>query len=149
MAKDKVRVPKTVAGWKIPKRVRKSGAVSLFLNNDLGRRILADVLVAAAGTAATALVQHRPSRARVTQAGDAALESGQRAVSGTADAVQAAAGTLGSVLTEAVHSMFSSDGTIKRGRGNKRAKKRKSLKASADKAKARKVRKPDQAQHPH
>ena len=99
MATNKVKVPKTVGGLKIPKSLRKSGAITMFLNNDLGRNILADVLIAAAGAAAAALVQHRPTGAQVAHAGEAALDTGQRAVSGTADAVQTAAGTLGSVFT--------------------------------------------------
>jgi len=65
MAKSEVKVPKSLAGWKIPNSLRKSGVITQFLNNDLGRRILADVLVAAAGAAAAALVQHRPSEAQV------------------------------------------------------------------------------------
>jgi hypothetical protein len=98
--KERGKVPKSLAGSKIPKSLRKSGAITQFLNNDRGRRILADVLVAAAGAAAAALVQHRPSEAQVALAGEAALDSGQRAVTATAGAVQAAAGTLGSVLTK-------------------------------------------------
>lgn len=138
MAKSEVKVPKSLAGWKIPNSLRKSGVITQFLNNDLGRRILADVLVAAAGAAAAALVQHRPSEAQVALAGEAALDSGRRAVTATAGAVQAAAGTLGSVLTEAVLSIFSSDDVPKRGRGSKKAKD-KPTKACADKAKAKKA----------
>jgi hypothetical protein len=149
MAKSKVKVPKTVGGLKIPKSLRKSGAVTMFLNNDLGRNILADVLVAAAGAAAAALVQHRPTGAQVAHAGEAALDTGQRAVSGTADAVQTAAGTLGSVFTEAVRSIFPSDGTSKRSKNRKNGKKRKNLKASAGGAKAKRSKKRDQAQVTH
>ena len=149
MAKNKVKVPKTVGGWKIPKSLRKSGAVTMFLNNDLGRNILADVLVAAAGAAATALAQHRPTGAQVAHAGEAALDTGQRAVSGTADAVQGAAGTLGGVFTEVVRSIFPSDGTTKKSKNAKKGKGRKRLKASADGAKVKRRKKRDQAQHAH
>jgi hypothetical protein len=149
MAKNKAKVPKAVAGWKIPKGLRKSGAVHMFLNNDLGRNILADVLVAAAGAAAMALARHRPTGDQVAYAGEAALDSGQRAVSGTAGAVQTAAGTLGSVFTEAVRSIFPSDGTTKRSKNNKKGKKRKNVKASAGGAKVKHQKKRDQAQHIH
>jgi hypothetical protein len=149
MAKNKVKVPKTVGGLKIPKSLRKSGAVTMFLNNDLGRNILADVLIAAAGAAAAALVQHRPTGAQVAHAGESALDTGQQAVSGTADAVQTATGTLGSVFTEAVQSIFPSDGTSKRSKNGKNGKKRKNLKASAGGAKAQRSKKRDQAQVTH
>jgi hypothetical protein len=131
---------------KIPKSLRKSGTVNTLLNNDLGRNILADVLVAAAGAAAAALVQHRPAGAQIAHAGEAALDTGQRAVSGTADAVQAAAGTLGSVFTEAVRSIFPSDGTSKK---SKNGKKCKNLKASAGGPKDKRSKKRDQAQNIH
>ena len=101
MAKKKVKLPKSVAGVKIPKILRQSDAVTTFLTDDLGRAILKDVLVAAAGAAAAAMAQHRPSGSQLAQAGDAALDTRERAVAGSADAVQAAAGLLGSVLTEA------------------------------------------------
>ena len=47
MAKNKSKVPTNVGGAKVPKSLRKSGIVQMFLNNDLGRSILADVIVAA------------------------------------------------------------------------------------------------------
>jgi hypothetical protein len=70
-------------------------------------------------------------------------------VSGTADAVQAAAGTLGSVFTEAVRSIFPSDGTSKKSKNGKKGKKGKNVKASAGGAKVRRAKKRDQAQVTH
>ena len=78
MAKAKVKVPKTLGGVKIPRRLRKSSMVSAFLNTELGRNILADVPVAAAGAAAAAMARHRPSGQQIAQAGEAAMEGGQR-----------------------------------------------------------------------
>jgi hypothetical protein len=149
MAKDKVKVPKTVGGLKIPKSLRKSGTVNTLLNNDLGRKILADALIAAAGAAAAALVHRRPTGAQVAHAGEAALDTGQRAMSGTADAVQSAAGTLGSVFTDAVRSIFPSDGTSKKSKSGKKGKKRKNLKAAAGETKGKRSKKRDQAQLTH
>jgi hypothetical protein len=149
MAKDKAKVPKSVGGWKVPKGLRKSGVINTLLNNDLGRNILADVLIAAAGAAAAALVQHRPSGAQVAHAGEAALDTGQRTVSGTADAVQSATGTLGSVFTDAVRSILPSDGTGKKSKNGKKGKKGKNLKASTGGAKAKRSKKRDQAQVAH
>jgi hypothetical protein len=70
-------------------------------------------------------------------------------VSETADAVQTATGTLGSVFTEAVRSIFPSDGTSKRSKNGKNGKKRKNLKASAGGAKAKRSKKRDQVQVTH
>ena len=134
-----------VGGLKIPKSLRKSGAVTMFLNNDLGRNILADVLIAAAGAAAAALMQHRPARAQVAHAGEAALDTGQRAVSGTADAVQTAARNARKCIHGSGPLHLPSDGTSKRSKNGKKGKKRKNLKASAGGAKAKRSKKRDQA----
>jgi hypothetical protein len=56
MAKDKSA--KKVLGVRIPKTVRKMDWLVEILDSDLGRRVLADVLVAAAAAAAAALVGH-------------------------------------------------------------------------------------------
>jgi hypothetical protein len=120
MASTKVKVPKKVGGLKVPKSLRKSGAVNMFLNHDLGRLILADVIVAAATAAATGLARHRPSGEQITHAGEAALDTGQRAASGTADAVHAAAGTLGNAFTEAARYIFPTSDKAKKSRKGKR-----------------------------
>jgi hypothetical protein len=114
MAKNKFKVPKKVGGVKVPRSLRKSGMVHMFLNNDLGRSILADVIVAAAAAAAAAMAKHRPSGSQIAHAGEIALDSSQRAASGSADAVHAAAGTLGNVVTEAVRYIFPSGGKVKK-----------------------------------
>jgi hypothetical protein len=48
-------LPKSIAGVKVPKAVRKSSALGTLFNSELGREILADALLAAAGAAAAAL----------------------------------------------------------------------------------------------
>jgi hypothetical protein len=120
MAKNKVKLPKKVGGVRVPKGLRKSGMVTMFLNNDLGRAVLADVIVAAAGAAAAALAKHRPSGEQIAQAGEVALDSGQRAASGTTDAVHTAAGTLGNVVTEAFRSIFPTSGKVTKPKKSKR-----------------------------
>ena len=68
--KGKAKLPKQVAGVKVPKRLRKSGkSFAGLFKSPLGREILADALVAAAGAAAAALVRNRPSAAEVKDAG--------------------------------------------------------------------------------
>ncbi len=58
MAK-KIKLPKKVAGYRVPKSVRKSKLLRALLNNPLGRDVLANALTAGAGAAAAVLVQNR------------------------------------------------------------------------------------------
>ena len=76
--------------WK--KTAKKSGLMDL-IGSDLGREILADALIAAAGAAAAALTRTRPAK----QAGAAVADAGSQA----ADLTQTAAGAVAGVVTEA------------------------------------------------
>ena len=105
MAKNKVKVPKKVGRVKTPKALRKSGVVEGFLNNPLGRDILAGALVAAAGAAVSALARHRPSASQVAEAGSATLATGGRAAKATADTVGDAVSTLSRAMTEVANSL--------------------------------------------
>jgi hypothetical protein len=101
MAKSKDKksgVPKTVAGVKIPKSVRKSSPLASLFNSSLGREILADALIAAAGAAAAALTRTRTAE----KAGHAAVAAGTEATEG----VQTAAGAVANVVTEAARSFL-------------------------------------------
>jgi hypothetical protein len=80
------------SGSKIAKSVKKSGLMDLIGSN-LGREILADALIAAAGAAAAALTQTRTAK----KAGAAVADAGAQ----TADLTQTAAGTVAGVVTEA------------------------------------------------
>lgn len=61
MAKSKAKTPKTIAGMKVPKVLRKSRWLDPLPADPQTREIVADVLIAAAGAAAAALVKERPS----------------------------------------------------------------------------------------
>lgn len=98
--KGKGKVPKTVAGVTVPKALRKGLAGSL-LENPRTREILADVLMAAAGAAAAALVKNRPSSEQVAEAGEAVMDAGTGAARATRDAVQSTAGAVTEVVAEA------------------------------------------------
>lgn len=101
MAKTKDKksgVPKKVAGVKVPKSVRQSKSLSTLLTSNLGREILADALIAAAGAAAAALTRTRTAR----NAGHAVADAG----AGASDAVQTAAGAVASVVSEAAKSFL-------------------------------------------
>jgi hypothetical protein len=102
-------LPKTVAGVKVPKVVRKSTSLGTLINSELGREILADALLAAAGAAAAALTKTRAARA----AGTAVADAGSNAASATGDAaslagdvVQTAAGAVAGVVTEAARNFL-------------------------------------------
>jgi hypothetical protein len=73
----KTKLPKSVAGLKVPKRLRKSRAVRGFLDNPIGREIIAAAIVAGAGAAASALGKRRPSVRQVGEAGEAALDGSE------------------------------------------------------------------------
>jgi hypothetical protein len=79
-------------GAKLAKSAKKSGLMDLF-NSDLGREILADALIAAAGAAATVLTRTRAAK----KAGAAVADAGSQ----TADLTQTAAGAVAGVVTEA------------------------------------------------
>jgi hypothetical protein len=77
---------------KLAKSAKKSGLMDL-INSDLGREILADALIAAAGAAATVLTRTRAAK----KAGAAVADAGSQ----TADLTQTAAGAVAGVVTEA------------------------------------------------
>ena len=115
----KTKVPKKVAGVKLPKALRHSDLVEAVLQNDTARRLLADALIAAAGAAAAVLTRKvAPSAEQVATAGEAATDASSRAASATAELAGGIAGTLGHAVT-AVASSLLPDGA-----GNNRKKKR-------------------------
>ena len=91
--KDKKKVPKNVAGVKVPKALRQ-GLVATFLEDPRTREILADVLMAAAGAAAAALVKNRPN-------GQQVKEAGASAAGATRDVAQLAAEAVTDSVAEA------------------------------------------------
>ncbi len=101
-AKEKTKAKKSsgkskkASGAKLPKAVRKSGLMEL-VNSNLGREILADALIAAAGAAAAALTRTRTAK----KAGAAAADAGSQATDFTKDAMQTAAGAVAGVVTDA------------------------------------------------
>jgi hypothetical protein len=105
--KGKAKLPKQVAGVKVPKRLRKSGkSFAGLFKSPLGREILADALVAAAGAAAAALVRNRPSAAEVKDAGVAVADAGATAAVTAKDVAQAAVGAVGGVVAEAARQVL-------------------------------------------
>jgi hypothetical protein len=103
MAKsDKVKVPKTVAGFKVPKALRKSGILDTLVGTPAGRQLLADAIMAAAGAAAATLVASKLS-AEPEKTGRKTRAGGQ---SGLGEATHAAAGALASFVGEAAANLL-------------------------------------------
>lgn len=91
MAKTpKTKFPKTVAGFKVPKSLRKGGFLDAMVGTATGRQLLADALIAAAGAAAATLVSGRAGPAR---------DRGGKAQEG-------AAGALATFVTEAAKAIL-------------------------------------------
>lgn len=108
MAKHKskgFRLPKRIAGVKIPKQLRKSGSLASVLESPMARQILADALIAAAGALATS----RDARHAVGHAG-----------SGAAETVRDAAGAIAGVVAEGMRHALTDGGDDRRGRNRSR-----------------------------
>ncbi|HZH10189.1 MAG TPA: hypothetical protein VEZ24_07460 [Microvirga sp.] len=138
--KDKKSSNKKSTGTKLAKSAKKSGLMDL-INTDLGREILADALIAAAGAAAAALTKTRTAK----KAGAAVADAGSQGM----DLTQTAAGAVAGVVTEAARhflpaSLTDAEGGEERGKsGDKKVKyvhrssnhsKRKTSKAKSDTA---------------
>jgi hypothetical protein len=99
--KAKAKLPKIVAGVKVPKAIRSSGLLDELLNSELGREILAEALVAAAGAVAAVLIKKRPRANQIVQAGHAVTDRGAKVASGTHDLAQTAVGAVTEVVADA------------------------------------------------
>jgi hypothetical protein len=129
MAKTKTKVPKKVAGVKLPKTLRHSALVEAILQNDTARHLLADALIAAAGAAAAVLTRKvAPTTEQVAAAGEAVADTGIKAASATADLANGLVGTLGHAAT-AVASSLLPDGT-----GESKKKKRRKARTDEERA---------------
>ncbi|MDR9776891.1 hypothetical protein RJJ65_30405 [Rhizobium hidalgonense] len=87
MAK-KNSIPKKIAGYKVPKALRKSSLINGLLGSDIGRGILANALTAAAGAAAAVLVEEHDD---VADAADRNMRKGRRALGTAGTAMSRAA----------------------------------------------------------
>ena len=99
MAKT-TKLPKKVAGYKVPKSIRKSKLLRALLNNPLGRDVLANALTAGAGAAAAVLVQNREE---VAPAGIKGTKKGMQAAGLAGEAAQSAATAMIGVVRDAAH----------------------------------------------
>ncbi|KAA2237428.1 hypothetical protein [Salinarimonas soli] len=92
------KLPKTIAGVKIPKELRrKGGSLVDILESPTARMIAAEALMALAG----ALAGNRTSRQAIAGAGQDAAEAGAQAADRTGDAVRGAAEVATGLVAEA------------------------------------------------
>jgi hypothetical protein len=92
------KLPKRVAGVKIPKKLRKQGGgLVALLESPTGRAIAADALIAIAG----ALAGNRATREAVVGAGQDAVDAGAAAAGRTGDAMRGVAEVATDLMAEA------------------------------------------------
>lgn len=108
----KVKVPKKVGGFKVPKAIRKSRALKTMLASPFGRELLTGALVAGATAVASSLARERSSIGRL----------GAKAADATRDGVSEAAETIAAVANAVASRITSRDGAD--GAGSGKAKKR-------------------------
>ncbi|RDI59455.1 hypothetical protein [Microvirga subterranea] len=93
MAKKKAKSQTDVLGFKLPKSLRKAGWLDDLLRSEIGRTILAEALVAAAGAAAAALARYGAESETGAKVRKAAIRTGSDAASATKDVVGAVVNT--------------------------------------------------------
>lgn len=97
------KAKKKDSGSTLPKILQSAG-LSELMNSALGRQILADALVAAAGAAAAALTRTKTAK----EAGAAVADAGSQAAEASKDTVLNAADTVAGVVTQAARHFFPS-----------------------------------------
>jgi hypothetical protein len=102
MAK-KLKIPKKVAGIKVPKRIRKSGLLRGLLASRTGREIASKALIAGAAAAAAALVAERDE---VAGASKRAGRKGARNLARLSEAAESGIDAAFGVVTEAARSLM-------------------------------------------
>lgn len=86
--KLKIKLPKRIAGIKIPKKVRK-GPIAQVLNSKAGQVVLAEALLAAAGVVGAKTAAEDPERGERQEGGTGVVESTKRAARSVLGGVQA------------------------------------------------------------
>ena len=114
----KAKLPKRIAGFKVPKALRKSKMVTGLLRNDLGRQIVADAIIAGAGAAAVILVRERDEVVDATVKG---AKKGAYALGLLGEAVASGVDAALASVTEAVRKSLPKHDTRKRHHRSKAA----------------------------
>lgn len=105
MAK-KTKIPKEIAGFKVPKSLRRSKMLKHLLSSSVGRKIVADALIAGAGAGAATLVAERE---QVTDASGKAVKRSKRTIGVVGEAIENAADAVMQVIADAARSLAPDD----------------------------------------
>ena len=97
MAK-KTKIPKKIAGFKVPKGIRKSPVLAGLMRSKIGRELLAKALTAGAAATAAVLIEEREPVADAAKKGAA---SGGKAVRLAGQALESGASAAVEVLRDA------------------------------------------------
>lgn len=128
MAKStKLKLPKRVAGLKVPKALRSPAALETLVSSQAGRQLLADALMAAAAAAAAELTKER-SAGTIGSAGFKRRGGSMAPVAGVAEAVAG-------LITDAAQSMVG--GAVPEGGTEPKARKSRKAKAKSPPAEPR------------
>jgi hypothetical protein len=100
----KNRIPKKIAGFRIPKTLRKNAVLKALLASDTGRQILGQALVAGATAAAAVLTASRSGE--IADARKGAVKGGKKAGNIAARAVKDAAGAMVGVIRDAASAVL-------------------------------------------
>src|SRR5687768_10526306 len=95
----KNRIPKKIAGLKIPKVVRKNTVLKALLASPTGRKILGEALLAGATAAAAVLASTNADQ--ISDAGKGAAKRGKKAGNIAARVIKDATGAMVSVISDA------------------------------------------------
>ncbi|WP_105404229.1 hypothetical protein [Neorhizobium sp. T7_12] len=106
-------IPKKIAGFKVPKSVRRSSLLRNMLASRTGRQILARALVAGANAAATALTDER---ADIRKPGKASGRRQALAASVAGEAIESATAAAIDVVTSPTRPLFKASAKAKEGR---------------------------------
>ncbi|MBX4867599.1 hypothetical protein HJA87_20370 [Rhizobium bangladeshense] len=97
----KTRIPKKIAGYKVPKGIRKNSILKTLLASPTGRDILGKALIAGAGAAAAVLVEDREDIADAAKTG---TRKGARTLGLVGEAFHSATDAAVDVVREAASS---------------------------------------------
>jgi hypothetical protein len=112
------KLPKSIAGVKVPKRLRKSKVLGSILRNPIAQVVLAEAAVAAVAAAAAAIARNRPSGSQLAHAGVVANETLGSAASATTNAASSSKDLLSNLASEML------GGILPSGKGKRRKTKR-------------------------
>ena len=109
MGKKKV-IPRKIAGYKVPKALRRSRLLNHLLRSPVGREIIANALTAGATAAAAALVVHRDEIGEATAAGaKRGARQGKRTLTVLNRAARDGADAMMDVVADAARSVAGKD----------------------------------------